>query len=84
MIMRHAPHPEANGLDANIELSDQMKTRCRQVARELQCLGDTLDNRYFRPLQDAGQNHERHGPNLIEVATAIFLRYVTELLVRNN
>lgn len=84
MIMRDAPCSKANGLDANVELTDQMKTRCRQVARELRCLGDTLDNRYFRPLQDAGQNHERLGINLIEVATEIFLRYVTELLGRNN
>lgn len=85
MTMRASPRSEANGLHANVELTDQMKTRCRQVARELQSLGDTLNNRYFRPLhRDAGQNHERIGLNLIEVATAIFLRYVTELLGRNN
>lgn len=84
MITRHALRSEASGLDSNVELTDQMKTRCRQVARELRCLGDTLNNRYFRPLHDVGQNHERLGPNLIEVATAIFLQYVTELLGRNN
>lgn len=84
MITRDTPCGEANGLETSVELSEQMRTRIRQVARELQNIGDKLENRYFRPLQDAGQNHERLGLNLIEVARAIFLRYVTELLGRNN
>lgn len=84
--MRGALCSEANGLDENVELTEQMKERCRGVARELQRLGDTLENRYFRPIQEAGQNHERLplGPNLIEIAREIFRRYVTELLGRNN
>lgn len=84
MITRDTPCGEANDLETSVELSEQMRTRIRQVARELQNIGDKLENRYFRPLQDAGQNHERLGLNLIEVARAIFLRYVTELLGRNN
>lgn len=75
---------EPNGVDTNVELTEQMKTRCRQVARQLQCLGDILENRYFRPQDAGGQNHERVGANLIEIARAIFLRYVTELLGGNN
>ena len=68
----------------SVELSEQMRIRIRQVARQLQTIGDKLENRYFRPLQDAGQNHDRLGLNFIEVARAIFLRYVTELFGRNN
>ena len=61
-----------------------MRTQIRLVARELRGIGDKLENRYFRPLQDAGHNHDRLEFNVIEVARAIFLRYVTELLGRNN
>jgi len=84
MITQDTPCGEANGLMTSVELSEQMRTRIRQVARELQNIGDKLENRYFRPLQDAGQNHDRLGFNVMEVARAIFLRYVTELLGRNN
>ena len=85
MITKDTPCGEANDLMTSVELSEQTpRTRIRQVARELQNIGDKLENRYFRPLQDAGQNHDRQGFNVIEVARAIFLRYVTELLDRNN
>lgn len=84
MISQDTPCGEANSLMTSVELSEQMRTQIRQVARELQSIGDKLENRYFRPLQDAGQNLDRLGLNVMEVARAIFLRYVTELLGRNN
>ena len=85
MIAQDTSCGEADSLMTSAQLSEQMRTRIRQVARELQNIGDKLENRYFRPLQDAGQNHDRLGfNNVIEVARAIFLRYVTELLGRNN
>lgn len=84
MITQDTPCGEANSLMTSVELSEQMRTQIRQVARELQSIGDKLENRYFRPLQDAGQNLDRLGLNVMEVARAIFLRYVTELLGRNN
>lgn len=84
MISQDSSCGEENGLMTSVELSEQMKTRIRQVARQLQTIGDKLENRYFRPLQDVGQNYDRLGLNFIEVARAIFLRYVTELFGRNN
>lgn len=84
MITQDTLCGEANSLMTSVELSEQMRTQIRQVARELQSIGDKLENRYFRPLQDAGQNLDRLGLNVMEVARAIFLRYVTELLGRNN
>jgi len=84
MITHDNPCGEADSLMTTVELSQQMRTRIRQVARELQSIGDKLENRYFRPPQDAGQNRDGLGFNVIEVARAIILRYVTELLGRNN
>lgn len=84
MIPQDTPCGEANSLMTSAELNEQMRTQIRRVARELQNIGDKLENRYFRPLQENGQNHERLGFNVIEVARAIFVRYVTELLGRNN
>lgn len=84
MITQDTPCGEANTLMTSVELSERMRTQIRKVARELQSIGDKLENRYFRPLQDAGQNLDRLGLNVMEVARAIFLRYVTELLGRNN
>lgn len=84
MITQDTSCGEAHVLMTSVELSEQMRTRIRQVARQLQTIGDKLENRYFRPLPDAGQNHDRLGLNFIEVARAIFLRYVTELFGRNN
>lgn len=84
MIPQDTPCGEANSLMTSAELNEQMRTQIRQVARELQNIGDKLENRYFRPLQENGQNHDRLGFNVIEVARAIFVRYVTELLGRNN
>ena len=82
--MRSTLSKETNEVGEHLELSEQMKTRCRQVARELQHLGDTLENRYFR--QDVDENQERRplGLNMLEVAREIFRRYVTELFARNN
>ena len=84
MITHDNPCGEAGSLMTGVELSEQMRTQIRQVARKLQSIGDKLENRYFRPLQDAGQNHDGLGFNVIEVARAIILRYVTELLGGNN
>lgn len=84
MIPQDTPCGEANSLMTSAELNEQTRTQIRQVARELQNIGDKLENRYFRPLQENGQNHDRLGFNVIEVARAIFVRYVTELLGRNN
>ena len=82
--MRSTLSKETNEVGEHLELSEQMKTRCRQVARELQHLGDTLENRYFR--QDVDENQERRplGLNMLEIAREIFRRYVTELFARNN
>ena len=84
MIPQDTPCGEANSLMTSVELSEQMRTQIRQVARALQNIGDKLENRYFRPFQENGQNHDRPGFNVIEVARAMFVRYVTELLGRNN
>lgn len=87
MIIQSSLCGETNKFGTNSELTDQMRTRCRQVARELRCLGDSLENQYFRPaLQGAGQNHERIqiGGNLVDIARFIFIRCVTELFGLNN
>ena len=88
MVIQRVPCPgETNcELGANVELTEQTRTSCRQVARELRSLGDSLQSRYQRPHQEAGQNHEiiEIGRNLIEIARFIFIREVMELFGLNN